>query len=255
MENSFHLTPFFIDSPTPGLKKIAGPDWKILEAALPEGSKQERLATFYPDLANWVSETARAGKRPVSIAGDCVTSIAVLAGLQDAGFDPLLIWFDAHGDFNTWETSPSGFLGGMPLAMLSGRGEQTICNAVGLTHLPENQIVLTDARDLDPGEREAVASSEIIHLSSAGSLAAFTPKNRSVWVHFDCDILRPEDAPAMNYLAPGGPSTSEMERVFKHLARTEKVVAVSLSSWNPEMDTDGKTAETCMALLGCLLGG
>jgi arginase len=62
----------------------------------------------------------------VSIAGDCVATMGVLAGLHDAGITPTLIWFDAHGDFNTWETTPSGFLGGMPLAMIVGRGEQTM---------------------------------------------------------------------------------------------------------------------------------
>ncbi len=254
MENNYLLTPYFIEKPLPGLRRIAGPGWKILETDLQNGSKQERLSRLYPDLTSWVAETILAGKRPVSVAGDCVTSIAVLAGLQKAGVDPLLIWFDAHGDFNTWETTPSGFLGGMPLAMLVGRGEQTICEAVGLSPLPENQVILTDARDLDPGEREAVAASEMVHLYSAYSLASFTPTDRPVWVHFDTDILNPDDAPAMNYLAPGGPAAISMEQVFVHLAHTGKIAAVSVSTWNPEMDSDRKTERTCMALLNRLLG-
>jgi arginase len=83
----------------------------------------------------------------VSIAGDCCTSLGVAAGLLAAGIDPTLIWFDAHGDFNTWETTPSGFLGGMPLAMLAGRGEQTIVHGVGLKNLEESNIYLADARE------------------------------------------------------------------------------------------------------------
>lgn len=255
MQNHFILTPYFIDEPTPGLMQAAGPDWHIHDPGLPEGSKQERLAALYPGLTAWVAETTRAGNRPISLAGDCVTSIAVLAGLQQAGIDPLLVWFDAHGDFNTWETTPSGFLGGMPLAMLTGRGEQTICESVGLHPLPENQVILTDARDLDPGEREAVKHSNIVHLQSPASLASFAPADRPVWVHFDTDILRPEDAPAMNYLAPGGPSLAVIEEVFSRLAQTGKVAAVSVSAWNPEMDPDRKTEQTCMVLMERLLAG
>lgn len=73
-----------------------------------------------------------------------VTVVQLLAywpGLQRAGIDPNLIWFDAHGDFNTWETTSSGFPGGMPLAMIVGKGEQTMPEAVGLRDLPEGQVI------------------------------------------------------------------------------------------------------------------
>ena len=62
------------------------------------------------------------------------------------------MWLVSHGDFNTWETTPSGFLGGMPLAMLTGRGDQRMLEAVGLDPLADNQVWLSDARDLDPGD-------------------------------------------------------------------------------------------------------
>ena len=78
--------------------------------------------------------------------------------------------------------------------------------------------------------------------------------DRPVWVHFDTDILRPEDAPAMNYVSEGGPSAVDLGHVFSHLANTGNVAAVSVSSWNPELDSNGTTAETCMALVDRLLG-
>ncbi len=109
---------------------------------------------MYNPLAQLVTIVLKSGELPVSVAGDCCTSIGILAGLQQAGVDPTLIWFDAHGDFNTWETTPSGFLGGMPLAMLVGKGEQTIMEGVGTSVLPEEQVILSDGRDLDPGEDE-----------------------------------------------------------------------------------------------------
>ena len=105
----------------PGLEALACPSWRVNRPVLPEGDPRDRMAIVHEAIAAWVEETLKRGRRPVSIAGDCCTSIGVLAGLQRAGVHPTLIWFDAHGDFNTPETTPSGFLGGMPLAMITGR--------------------------------------------------------------------------------------------------------------------------------------
>ncbi|MBN1148114.1 MAG: arginase family protein [Anaerolineales bacterium] len=254
MENHFILTPYFLDEFTPGLETLAQPGWQINKPELPEGNKQARMGALYQPLAQAVAEVALRGERPVSIAGDCCTAIGVLAGLQRAGVDPLLIWFDAHGDFNTWETTPSGFLGGMPLAMLVGRGEQTIAEAVGLRPLPEAQVVLADARDLDAGERLALEASGVTRLPDARDLLDYPLEDRPIYVHFDTDTLDPTDAPAMNYLAPGGPSADELREVFRFLAATGRVVAVSLSSWNPELDEDGRSREVCMGLMDILIG-
>jgi arginase len=186
---------------------------------------------------------------PVSIAGDCCTAIGVMAGLQRAGIEPLFIWFDAHGDFNTWETTPSGFLGGMPLAMIAGLGEQRMPNAVGLRPVEHKHIILTDGRDLDPGERELVSGSGVLHMKNPMDLLEYDFPDRPIYVHFDADILNPLDAPAMNYLAKGGPRAEELAKVFRHIAQTGQVKAISVSSWNPEIDEDGRSKETIMNLL------
>jgi arginase family enzyme len=68
------------------------------------------------------------------------------------------------------------------------------------------------------------------------------------------DILNPSEASAMNYLAAGGPSAKELQPVMKHLSRTEKIAAVSVSTWNPGMDKDGQSRKVCMALLDTLIG-
>src|SRR5512136_997268 len=98
------------------------------------------MSVLHQPLAEFTAQTVLHGDRPVSLAGDCCTPLGVLAGLQQAGLVPVLLWLDAHGDFNTWETTPSGFLGGMPLAMLVGRGDQTMAQAVGLRPLPESRV-------------------------------------------------------------------------------------------------------------------
>jgi len=254
MKNSVILTPFFLDKPVPGLMPLHKTGWLINQPPLPEGDVQTRMSALHIHLANAVAQTIRNNERPVSIAGDCCTAIAVLAGLQRAGIDPLLIWFDAHGDFNTWETTPSGFLGGMPLAMLVGKGEQTMPRAVGLKTQAENQVILSDARDLDPGERELIKNSELTHIAKAESMIDFDIPDLPIYVHFDTDLVTAEESPAQNYPVNGGPRAKIVQAIFDQLARTRKIVAVSISTWNPDLDKDRTSENISMSLLQTLVG-
>ena len=188
-------------------------------------------------------------------AGDCLAAIGVLAGLQRAGIDPSLIWFDAHGDFHTWETTRSGFLGGMPLAMIVGRGEQTIVDGVGLAPLDERRVVLVGARDLDPGEDEAVAASALTVVPSVTDLIRWDLPPGALHVHVDLDIVDPREMPAHNYPAPGGPTLRDMEAVLARLAATGRVAAVSFSTWNPALPGADRAAAAGAALATAILGG
>jgi arginase len=247
------LTPYFLDEALPGLHDLAGEAWIRNEALLEAGDKQGRMMVLYRPLALAVKSAVEAGDRPVSVAGDCCTAIGVLAGLQHGGLEPSLIWFDAHGDFNTWETSPSGFLGGMPLAMIVGRGEQRLSEGVGQRPLPESRVILTDARDLDPLERAALQDSDVTHLPDVTMLLERPLPAGPIYVHFDVDVINAGEAPAMNYLAAGGPSAAELRGVFAHLAASAQVAAVSVSSWNPALDEDGQTREVVLDLLQVLI--
>jgi len=80
--NQFILTPFFLDEPCPGLKSLAGPNWILNEPPLPNGDKPARIAAVNQRLAQLVSRAVSGGRRPVSIAGDCMSAIGVLAGLD-----------------------------------------------------------------------------------------------------------------------------------------------------------------------------
>ena len=253
MDNRMILTPFFLDRPVPGLQELVGEDWWVNEPQLTKGEPQERMIALHRPLVEAVKTAVSKGERPVSIAGDCCTTIGVLAGLQQGGVDPTLIWFDAHGDFNTWETSPSGFLGGMPLAMIVGRGELTMGDGAGQVSLQESKVILTDARDLDPEEKIAVKESAVQHLSDVTMLLDNPLPAGAIYVHFDVDVINPVDAPAVSYLAEGGPSVSALERVFDYLAESGQVVAISVSSWNPDLDEDGRSRAAAMSLLERLL--
>lgn len=114
----YHLDEHLGDRPFPiGVSRT-------IDRPLPEGvSTWQRMAGIYEYVADAVADA----ERPVVVAsGDCTTSLGVLAGLQPAGVDPATLWFDAHGDFNTDETTVSGYLGGMPAALAVGRGDTTV---------------------------------------------------------------------------------------------------------------------------------
>lgn len=107
MVDRYILTPYFLDTPQPDIDEIAVNGWRVVRAELPAGEKTVRMGALYDALAAEVQAAVTAGERPIAIAGDCCATIGVLAGLQQAGLEPTLIWLDAHGDFNTWQTTPN----------------------------------------------------------------------------------------------------------------------------------------------------
>ncbi len=255
MRNQFILTPYYLDEPMEALTAVATPDWLHNRPTLSSGGKQQRMIELYQPLAQLVAESVRAGNRPVSIAGDCCTTLGVLAGLQQAGVQPTLLWLDGHGDFNTWDTTPSGFLGGMPLAMLVGRGDQTMMHGLTVTPLAEERIILSDARNLDAKEATLLAETAVQHFPNTADLLTAPLPDGPIYIHFDTDILDAADAPAMNYPEPNGPTMETMRQLFRRLAESGQVVAVSLSTWNPALDEDGRSETAVMSLLNILLEG
>lgn len=252
MTERYIITPHFINRPVPELADLARPGWTINDPGLDGDDEQTRMSCLHKPLADFVADAAAAGDRPVSIMGDCCATIGVMAGLQRAGVEPTFLWFDAHGDFNTWDTTPSGFLGGMPLAMIVGLGDLTMNDAVGLKPFPSSRVVLTDGRDLDPGERELLDASDVVQIGDPTALLDGPLPEGPLYVHFDSDIINSEEAPAQAYPVPGGPSSDDLKKVFARLAGSGQVAAVSMTCWTPHLDEDGRSAEVCMSTFEAL---
>ncbi len=250
------VTPYILDQPRAGYEPYVQPNWRINQLptssglpALPGESPTERIAHLYQPIAEFVAERVSAGEPTNSFAGDCCAALGVLAGLQRAGIKPTLIWLDAHGDFNTWETTPSGFLGGMPLAWMAGLGEMTVMDGLGITPLMPDQIILSDGRDLDPGEKILIEGSGITHLPQIEALLDYPLSDAPLWVHFDVDLIDSNELKALSYPAPGGPTSRQLRPIFQRIAATGNVAAVSMSSWTPELDDDaGSGAAICLEL-------
>jgi arginase len=92
----------------------------------------------------------------------------------------------------------------------------------------------------------------IIHLPDVLDLLDYALPDQPLYIHFDVDVIDPNDAPAVSYPAPGGPDAEQVVSVFRSLASTGQITAVSLSSWNPEMDEDGRTQDVCMKVFNSI---
>jgi arginase len=254
MQNHFILSPYFIDRSEPFLNTYFQEGWELNAPTLPDADPQSKASAVHKPLADKVEAALKKSKRPVSIAGDCCATIPVMAGLQRAGITPTFLWLDSHGDFNTWETTPSGFLGGMPLAMIAGLGELRMNQAVGLEPIPSEKIILADGRDLDPGEKELVEDSGITHIKEFSSLKNYEFKG-PVYLHFDCDVVHLDDISAVKYPAKGGPRKGEVADVFKNLKSRLELVAISatLGSWTKDKGDVQKSDKIARELLELLL--
>src|SRR5215475_5755116 len=143
--------PYHLDEHLPDLDVPLPPD-TVITADLPAGDVWGRLSALYSGLAAAVAGEAGRGRRPVVVSGDCTTALGTMSGLQRAGIEAGIVWFDAHGDVQTLETTASGYLGGLPLRLLLGYRPALIAAGLNLHPVAEQQVTLVGARDLDPPE-------------------------------------------------------------------------------------------------------
>ena len=247
------VTPYFFDEHDSALAGAVPAGVRYRENVpgnVPDRSATSLARTHEP-IAKFVREAVSRNHLPVSIAGDCAASLPVMAGLQKAGLDPVLVWLDAHGDFNTAQTSPSGFLGGMPLAMMVGRGDLSIPRISGQVPVREDRVWLIGARDLDPAEEKALAASRVNRADLVGlsDLVFDAP----VYLHIDNDIVDASEVPANNYPVPHGPGLAATIRSCVAFAVNNRLCAISLSGWNGRLDGDGRTRRACARLLSAIV--
>lgn len=182
---------------------------------------------------------------PLIFAASCMGSIGAVKGMgkPNAG----IVWFDAHGDFNTPATTPSGFIGGMPLAMLVGRGDTSYLENIGLAPLEESGVILTDARNLDPAEADAVKNSQITHLTRVEDVLKTPLPDKPLYIHVDADVLDASIFPATGYAEPNGASIEDMVQALTYLAASGKIAAATVTVW--EMNrTDNQQAQLDVVL-------
>ena len=231
-----------------------------------------RLGLANGNLARIVAAEVKQGGFPVGLLANCSALMGMLGGLQHAGpgATPLrvgLVFIDAHGDFNTPETTLSGMLGGMPVAVSAGLGLTRLRIKSGLDPaLPERNIVLAGARDLDPLEKDLLDHSAVERLSvediRKGSAAVDAQMKRLssladiIYVHVDMDVLDPPEVAGHPLTVPGGPTSLELAAALTAMFRYEKAAAFGVASTlSGDADRDGRSRQAAYNLiLGALEG-
>ena len=165
---------------------------------------------------------------------------------------PAILWYDSHGDFNTPETTPSGFLGGMPLAALVGRGNQHLMRGVELPPIAEGDVFVTDVRNLDPEEGVMLRSSDVTIFETLDALEVAKLPDKPLYVHFDTDVVDCEEMPAMSYPEPDGPTLAESIESLMHVLNRGKVVGVLFSLWNSTLEGSDAAREATLRLIRAL---
>jgi arginase len=187
-------------------------------------------------LADRVRETVAAGGFPLIVAGNCNSSLGTVAGL---GGGVGVVWFDAHADFNTPDTTETGFFDGFGLAMLTGSGWPGIRE--GLQTIPEEHVVLVGARDVDSGEQERLDASGVQAVSISElepALDELRARVDSVYVHVDLDVLDPSVGRANWYAVEGGAQLDELAGAIDSIGERFTIRAAALTAYAPECDPE-----------------
>jgi arginase len=222
-----------------------------VEPELPDGTIWERLAALSGAVAEAVAEDVRAGAVPAVVSGDCLVALGTIAGLQRAGLEPGVVWFDAHGDVHTLETTTSGYLGGLALRLALGAHPELLAGPLGLRPVPVERALLVDARDLDPAEVAYLAAGGP-DVCTVDALDAAALPDGPLVLHVDVDVIDAAELPGLLFPAPGGPSTDDVLRAVQRVLATGRVAAVDIAgTWHPAPDI--RAAETRAALLAALL--
>lgn len=202
---------------------------------------------------------------PITIGGDHALALGSIAGASKFyGNDDLaVIWVDAHGDINTDETTPSGNIHGMPLAASIGLGHESLTNLYfnGQKVKPEN-IFLLGVRDLDIGELELIEKYNLnlwkiqdIEYRGINTVlnelkSMLEAKNiKNVHLSFDIDGLDPEYVPGTGTPVENGLTFSEGQNIIETILCTNLVRSIDFVEFNPRLDVNNKTVETCCELL------
>jgi arginase len=210
-------------------------------------------------------EAIAAGRLPLFVGGDHSVSVGTIGGVTHAAPAGVL-WIDAHGDFNTPESSSSGNLHGMPLAALCGRGAPELVE-LGRPgpKLDARDVVLLGVRDLDPPERDLLRSSGVtvytmrdiddrgLATVAREALQRLDYRER-LHVSLDMDCMDPREAPGVGTPVPGGLTYREAHLLMEILADTGRVRSVDVVEINPILDHRNRTAEIALELVASLLG-
>jgi arginase len=229
--------------------QITDPRLKYIDCIIPMGRR----------IAGAVATSIQSGHFPLVLGGDHSLSVGSIRGV---------IWVDAHADFNTSETTPSGNIHGMPLAALCGLGDPRLVSLWDETYpvLDPKRVAILGARDLDPGEKRNLREAGVMvqsmeQVDRIGMPAALEKcierVSRDVdgfYLSFDMDALDPRHAPGVGTPVNGGLTFREAHLACEVVAETGKLIGMDMVEVNPILDVQNRTAIHAVEFIRSALG-
>ena len=236
--------------------RAAGQDITESIAEVPSPFPTEIGTSFalHRALADSVRDAVAARRFPLVLAGNCGSALGTVSGLRSATPDdasPIgVLWLDAHADFNTPETTTSGFLDGTALATLTGQCWHALASAIpGFRPVSDAHVVLVGARDIDPAEAQLLSRSRVMRVEAArmqsdgaepalhDALTELTRRDVArVYLHIDLDVHDPADAQANQYAVPGGLAPDTVRDLVGIVAERFEIAAAALTAYDPTYD-------------------
>ena len=235
----------------------------------PEQEKQygewHRMALANANFAETVREGLQPGLVTIGLEANCNDLLGMLSGLKyDADGNTRkvgLVFYDSHGDFNIPETTLSGMLGGMPVAIAAGHALHNLRRTTGLVEpLPMDHIMWGGVRDLDPLEAERFREYEVRQVSVDDirnisenfrrQFAALAQEVDVIYVHVDMDVLEPDEVPGHGLAVPDGPSSEALAAAIAVMFENPKTAALGIAS-TPSFnrDPDGRSRRAALNLI------
>jgi len=213
------------------------------------------------DLARLVRQSVDDGEFPFVLAGGCDAAKGVLSGLDHASTG--VVWVDAHGDFNTPESTTTGYFPGMSLAVITGHCYRAAWAQIGNAEpIAEDAALLIGVRELDPAERTRLNASAMgvvpwrdgqPQADLHDALDRLATRVQEVYLHIDIDALDPEVAPGVvDRPVPGGLSLAQAEEAIRAVAARFDLRAVDVAVYNPDLDVDDRTLRAGLRIIAVL---
>ena len=231
----------------------------------------ESIAQTCTGLALTVEEVVLAGKFPLVLGGDHSIAAGTVAGVASAYRRSSqaigLMWFDAHTDMNTPESSPSGNVHGMPLACCIGRGPKLLTDLLGFSpKIRPGNVALIGIRDVDQQERDLVQSSGVtvftmrqidemgLHAVMDRALAIVNEGTAGFHLSLDMDAIDPVEAPGVGTPVQGGVTYREAHLAMEMICDCDHLLSMELVEVNPVLDSANRTAELGIQLVASAMG-
>ncbi|URK86402.1 arginase family protein (plasmid) [Rhizobium sp. RCAM05350] len=220
-----------------------GGDYRLL----PVGDQMSRILVQNIRLAATVLEARRAGRIPIASIGACSASLGMVGGIADVEDEVGMIWFDAHGDAQTPDTSENGFFEGMPVTTIAGKCWPKYRRKIpGFREIPEDHIVTVGLSEMFAHNARPAASmalGALVHkpvIEKFGFEGAITralddlgSRCKHVFIHIDTDVLDPSILKANTHAAVGGLTDKQVSRALTLIAERFEILAVSFASFDP----------------------